>query len=85
MTAPLKFALVPADLTDEMRVSAWHAEDHGITVMYAAMLAASPGNDLLERMVSELNNSHAMACNHGYKRTADRIHALLNELGGGHG
>lgn len=78
----MKFRLVPVYLIDEMRVAAWKVEDDGITASYDAMLAVSPGNELLKRVVSELNKAHALACNHGYKQSADRIDALLNEIGG---
>ena len=94
MTAPLRFALVQIEPTEAMDSAAELALCGSIggyehtcwrSAYDAAMLAASPGNDLLERIVTELNSAHALALNTGYRQSADRIHALLNELGGGHG
>lgn len=80
MTAPLRFALVPVVPTLEMKRQA-RAGD----LSYRYMLAASPGNDLLERIVRALNTHTVNLKNDGFDQASEDVETLLNELGGGHG
>ena len=80
MTAPLKFALVPVEPTQEMS-----RQTRAGRISYDHMLAASPGNDLLERIELALTNAATVFSDQGMPAYAAEIAALLNELGGGHG
>jgi hypothetical protein len=91
MTDSIRFALVPAAATKEMRKAGREAngpdmkyQGHEINAIYAAMLAASPGNDLLERIVNALNTAKFVLGTEGFDDDYDKIGSILNELGAGH-
>jgi hypothetical protein len=49
------------------------------------MLTASPGADLLERIVRALEDASSIAWGEGINASARKIDAILEELGGGNG
>lgn len=80
MTTPLKFALVPVEPAPVMF-------EKDKAVCYAAMPVASPGNDLLERIVRARD---AVTFHMGHdcddlKDMTKQLLILLSELGDGHG
>lgn len=87
----IKFALVPVETTLDMMdagdVAAnvintgGHVSDAAIDAAYCAMLAASPGNDLLERIVRALHLGSTNLRNDGYIYASDGIEEILTELG----
>lgn len=94
MTATIKFALVPVVSSPEQDAAGKKAlSDNGVDgvddldalLCYFAMLAASPGSDLLERIVKARDNFE------GALASSQRTHQLcillsaLDELGGGNG
>ena len=89
MTAPLKFALVPVEPTLDMQNHGWDevanqrvdVESVETAPIYAAMLAASPGNYLLERIVRALHLGSTNLRNDGYIYASDGIDEILTELG----
>ena len=87
--APLRFALVPAESTVYMDVAGRRAlsdngcdnvEDSDAEKCYHAMLAANPGNDLLQRIVRALNLGSTSLRNDGYIYAADGFDEILAEL-----
>lgn len=85
MTAPLRFALVPVEPTGDMEHVLWRGPALTVDDAWRDMLAASPGNDLLERIVRALNSHAVNLRNDGFVQASNDIEKILCELGGGHG
>ena len=93
MTAPLRFALVPVEQDIDMDIAwreIWYSkrrciDDADTQDCYTAMLAASPGNDLLERIVRARDNFEAALHSGERTRQLGLLLSALDELGGGHG
>ncbi len=77
-----KWAIVPVEPADQMMFEGDRVLDDDC---YAAMLTASPGADLLERIVSTLNDASIDLWGKGMNTTARKVDAILDELGGGNG
>ena len=84
--APLRFALVPIEATPQMLESAgtmagWSGSVHMADVehsdWYEDIVAASPGNDLLQRIVRALNLGSTSLRNDGYIYAADGFDEIL--------
>ena len=89
--APLRFALVSADMTPQM-VDAYHdnVDSEGPQTLWWRIVEASPGNDLLQRIVRARDNLQSVRNCRGSEAcdvmdAAGLLTDVLNELGGGHG
>lgn len=89
----MKFRLAPVESTGDMeaagRAAMFKNGNRGATstdadMCYSAMLAASPGNDLLQRIVRALNTHAVNLKNDGFDQASNDVETLLNELGVGH-
>lgn len=90
MTLPLRFAVVPIKAIErpsfcdhgESRQCCW--DNSGTKCCQAdraqAERDASPGSDLLQRIVCSLESAHGVLLNEGFNRDAAEVQAILDAL-----
>ena len=77
----IRYALVPIDPdANQRRAGCRYDLEMKATAIYGAMLTASPGADLLARIVTALEGAHGVLLNEGIDHDAAEVQAILDEL-----